>query len=152
LPAVANAVVGNWSINPIFSWHTGFPLALYGTDNSGTGSPGPRPNCNDALLNYPKTTSASGLLWFDPSFETAPAPGTFGNCPAQGPVIGPGYSDLDVSLQKNFPIRESMRFQFRADFLNSLNHPNFAHPNTSNGLITTSQDPREIQFALKFYF
>src|SRR5581483_5079135 len=38
LPAVANAVVGNWSINPILSWHTGFPLAMYGPDNSGTGS------------------------------------------------------------------------------------------------------------------
>jgi hypothetical protein len=76
---------------------------------------------------------------------------TFGNCPTQGPVIGPGYGDVDLGLQKNFPVSESMRFQFRADFLNLFNHPNLGKPNGS-GLITTSQDAREIQFALKFYF
>ena len=151
--SVLNAVIGNWSVNPIVTWKTGFPLALSGTDNSGTGSPGPRPNCNDALLRYPKTTTANGLLWFDPSFETAKPPaGTFGNCPAQGPVIGPGYSDVDLGLQKNFPFTETKRLQFRADFLNTFNHPNFAHPNTGTGLITATQDPREIQMALKFYF
>jgi hypothetical protein len=153
--SVVNAVVGNWSANPIISWHTGFPLALYGsTDSSKTGSPGPRPNCNTALLKYPKTTmqDGSGLLWFDPSFVTDPATGTFGNCPAQGPVVGPGYAGVDLGLQKNFPISETMRLQFRSDFLNLFNHPNFAKPNTGNGIISATQDAREIQFALKFYF
>jgi hypothetical protein len=152
LPTAANAVVGNWSVNPIVSWHTGFPLALYGTDESGTGSPGARPNCNDSQLTYPKTMSTAGLLWFNPAFATNPAPGTFGNCPAQGPVIGPGYVDTDLSLQKNFPIGEDRRLQFRADFLNTFNHPNFAHPNMSNGIINSTQDARQIQLALKFYF
>jgi Carboxypeptidase regulatory-like domain len=152
LPAAVNAVVGNWSVNPIVSWHTGFPLALYGTDVSGTGSQGARPNCNDSLLTYPKTTSSQGLLWFDPSFATTAPAGTFGNCPAQGPVIGPHYSDIDVGLQKNFPLTETMKLQFRADMLNTFNHPNFAHPNMSSGYINTTQDARQIQFALKFYF
>ncbi|HEU5234613.1 MAG TPA: TonB-dependent receptor [Terriglobales bacterium] len=152
LPAVVDAVVGNWSVNPIVSWHTGFPLALYGSDTTGTGSPGARPNCNDALLSYPKTTDTSGLLWFNPAFVTPTAPGQFGNCPAQGPVIGPGYIDADISLQKNFPIGEVRRFQFRADFLNAFNHPNFAHPNMSTGVINSTQDARQIQLALKFYF
>ena len=152
LPTAVNAVVGNWSVNPIVSWHTGFPLALYGNDKSGTGSPGARPNCNDALLGYPKTTSTAGLLWFNPAFATDPAPGQFGNCPAQGPVIGPGYINTDISLQKNFPFGEVRRLQFRADFLNAFNHANFAHPNMSNGLITSTQDAREVQLAFKFYF
>ena len=49
-PSVVNAVVGGWSINPILSLHTGFPLALYnfGSDPTGTGSRGLRPNCNGA--------------------------------------------------------------------------------------------------------
>jgi len=147
---VVNAVVGGWSVNPIVSWHTGFPLAMYGTDESGTGSQGARPNCN-GLPTYPKTTSSAGLLWYNPSFLSNPAPGTFGDCPAQGPVIGPGYSDLDLGLQKNFPFGEARRLQFRSDFLNIFNHPNFAKPNGS-GLISGTQDSREIQFALKFYF
>ncbi|HKT23837.1 MAG TPA: TonB-dependent receptor [Terriglobales bacterium] len=152
MPAAVDAVIGNWSVNPIVSWHTGFPLALYGSDTTGTGSPGARPNCNDALLSYPKTTDKTGLLWFNPGFVTPTAPGQFGNCPAQGPVIGPGYIDADISLQKNFPIGEVRRFQFRADLLNAFNHPNFAHPNMSTGVINATQDARQIQLALKFYF
>ncbi len=82
--------------------------------------------------------------------------GTFGTCQAQGPVIGPEYVDFDISMQKNFPIGERMKFQFRTDFLNVFNHPNLAAPNTSVGtgfgVINTSQDARQLQFALKFYF
>jgi hypothetical protein len=143
-------VVGNWSVNPIISWKSGFPLANYGSDDSGTGSPGARPNCNGPV-HYPKSTSQQGLLWYDPSFQTAAAPLTFGNCPAQGPAIGPGYANVDLGLQKNFPITETMRLQFRSDFLNLFNHPQFAKPNGS-GVIVTTQDARELQFALKFYF
>jgi hypothetical protein len=71
-------------------------------------------------------------------------------------------------LQKNFPIAETMRVQFRVDFLNIFNHPNFNAPGTScgsiqgnnscaaaplaMGLITNTQDARQMEFALKFYF
>jgi hypothetical protein len=158
LPKAVNAAVGNWSISPIFTWHTGFPLSLYGADNSGTVSPENRPNCNGPV-RYPKTVSDQGIQWFDPSsFSNAP-PGTFGTCAAQGPVIGPGYVDADISLQKNFPITETMRLQFRADFLNAFNHPNFAAPNVdccgssgSFGISNVTQDARQLQFDLKFYF
>jgi hypothetical protein len=157
LPSAVNAVVGNWSINPIVSWHTGFPLSLYGASNSGTGSPENRPDCNGPVT-YPKNVIPGvGLQWFGQGSFSNAAPGTFGNCPAQGPVIGPGYVDADISLQKNFPITESMKFQFRADFLNAFNHPNFAVPNDSCctgtfGVTNSTQDARELQFALKFYF
>jgi hypothetical protein len=157
LPSAVNAVVGNWSINPIVSWHTGFPLSLYGASDSGTGSPENRPDCTGPV-SYPKTVvPGTGLQWFSPNSFANAAAGTFGNCPAQGPVIGPGYVDADISLQKNFPVTESMKLQFRADFLNAFNHPNFAVPNDSVGtatfgVTTATQDARELQFALKFYF
>jgi hypothetical protein len=154
--SVANAIVGNWSINPIVSWHTGFPLSLYGADNSGTGSPENRPDCNGPVT-YPKTVSVQGIQWFGQGSFSNAAPGTFGNCAAQGPVIGPGYTDVDISMQKNFPITETMRVQFRTDFLNVFNHPNFAVPNDSCctgtfGVSSATQDARQLQFALKFYF
>ena len=156
LNPVVNAVIGNWTVAPIVSWHTGFPIALYGPDNSGTGSPAPRPDCNGPV-QYMHTTTTAGYQWFSPNTFGPAAPGTFGNCPAQGPVIGPHYTDADISLQKNFPVTEHMRFQFRADFLNAFNHPNFAHPDntlgdTNFGVISGTQDARQIQFALKFYF
>ena len=149
---VLNAVIGNWSVSPIISWRSGFPIALYGTDESGTGSQGARPNCNLSGLHYPKSVNENGLQWYNTSgFISDPAPGSFGNCPTQGPVIGPRYGNVDLGLQKNFPFTERMRLQFRADFLNIFNHPNFSLPG-GNGMITATQDPREIQFALKFYF
>jgi hypothetical protein len=156
MPASANAIVGNWSVNPIVSWHTGFPLTASGSNTSGTGTPETRPNC-DAPVSYPKTVSVQGMQWFSPSAFTTPANGTFGDCPAQGPAIGPGYVDADISLQKNFPITERMKIQFRTDFLNAFNHPNFAVPNFSFGtptfgVINSTQDARQLQFALKFYF
>jgi hypothetical protein len=151
-PSAVNAIVGNWSVSPIISWRSGFPIALYGNDESGTGSPGPRPNCNLSGLHYPKTVSDNGLQWYNTAgFLSDPAANTFGNCPTQGPVIGPRYADVDLGLQKNFPFNERMRLQFRADFLNLFNHPNFSVPG-GNGVITATQDPREVQFALKFYF
>jgi hypothetical protein len=72
-------------------------------------------------------------------------------------VIGPGFVSADISLQKNFPITETKRLQFRADFLNAFNHPNFAVPNDSVGTATfgissATQDARQLQFDLKFYF
>jgi len=72
-------------------------------------------------------------------------------------VIGPGYVSADISLQKNFPITETMRLQFRADFLNAFNHPNFAVPNFTFGsgtfgISNVTQDARQLQFDLKFYF
>jgi Carboxypeptidase regulatory-like domain len=156
VPAAVNAIAGNWSINPIISVHSGFPLSLYGSGNSGTGSPENRPDCLGPVT-YPKTVSVQGIQWFGQGSFANAAPGTFGTCPAQGPVIGPGYTDVDISMQKNFPITETMKFQFRADFLNAFNHPNFGVPNDSCctgtfGVSSQTQDPRELQFALKFYF
>jgi hypothetical protein len=170
MPTAVNAVVGNWAINPIVSWHSGFPLSLYGGSYSGTGSPENRPDCI-APVSYPKTVTSAGIQWFSPSSFANAAPGTFGNCSAQGPVIGPGYADVDISMQKNFPINERMKFQFRAEFLNLFNHPNFDVPNdscgssnaggncqptppttTTFGVSSATQNARELQFALKFYF
>jgi hypothetical protein len=168
MPTPVNAVAGNWAINPILTWHGGFPLNLRASDTSGTNDIfSPRPDCNGPV-SYPKNTvGGEGIQWFNPDVFTQPASG-FGNCPAQGPVIGPGYFDADISLQKNIPVTESMKFQFRVDFLNALNHPNFNAPGTScgntttdnncgatpfaMGVLNTTQDAREMQFALKFYF
>ena len=167
LPGAVNAVIGNWLVSPIFSYHAGFPLAVYGPDNSGTftsndgaGPGSARPNCNGPV-QYVHQVVDGQYQWFSNTNNTftPEAAGTFGTCPAQGPVIGPRYVDVDLSLQKNFPFGESKRLQFRADFLNAFNHPNLAAPNmyysqgaTTFGAITGSQDPRNLEFALKFYF
>jgi hypothetical protein len=168
---VVNAVVGGWQGSTILSIHSGFPLAVYNSDDtSNTGGRGARPDCGQQQVSgrqksFGSSGAFQGYQWMSASGYSEPAPGTFGNCPAQGPVSGPGYTNTDLGLSKNFHFSESMYLQFRADFLNAFNNVQLGHPNTnykcpfgqqcssgSFGLINTSQPARNIQFALKFYY
>jgi hypothetical protein len=83
-----------------------------------------------------------------------------GNTPI-GYVYGPGQNNWDFSIIKNTPVTwptEKGTIQFRAEFYNAFNHPQFANPalnvSAANfGQITaTSVAPRLIQFALKYSF
>ena len=73
-----------------------------------------------------------------------------------GTIRGPGLRTADLSVQKEFPLSESKRLEFRAEFFNVTNTTILNSPNTGLnpylGLITRSQGERNIQFALKFYF
>ena len=169
---VVNQIAGGWSINPIISIHSGFPIALYdaGSAPNNVNSRGQRPNCGAGAGKVfgrqaafdPGSGKYVGYQWFDPTPYTATGPEQFGNCPAQGPVRGPGYGDVDLSLQKNFQINERIHLQFRTDFINAFNRVNLNTPSGgccngvadggSMGLVNTSQDPRNIQFALKLYY
>ncbi|MHB1935995.1 MAG: outer membrane beta-barrel protein, partial [Acidobacteriaceae bacterium] len=99
-----------------------------------------------------------GRQWFVNNGNfVQPAAGTFGNCaPQLGGLRSPRYTDLDFSLHKNFQITERFRLQFRTDFINSLNHPQYNAPNMglgqTMGQITSAQPPRNIQVALKIYY
>jgi hypothetical protein len=161
--AVVNNIVGGWTVSPILSLHTGFPLSLYtnASDPTATGSRGLRPDCNGTNTNLGRQNATAaqggGFLWFDPSNYSDPTT-TFGTCAPQiGGLRGPGYYNWDISLQKNFPISERFRLQFRSDFLNAFNRVNLAVPNTTvntstTGVIQASQPARNIQFALKLYY
>jgi hypothetical protein len=161
--SAVNAVVGGWQASTIVSIHSGFPLAVYeATDTSQTGSRGPRPNCSPSQMQtfgrQPSFAGAfQGYQYLSAAGYSDPASFTFGNCPAQGPQTGAGYTDTDIGLLKNIHVTEAKYFQFRGDFLNAFNNVQLGHPNTNFpsstfGLITTSQPARNIQFALKFYF
>jgi Carboxypeptidase regulatory-like domain len=165
---VVNAVAGGWTVSPIVSLHTGFPLALYNftNDPSNTNSRGARLDCGPGAGQTlgrhaafdPGTGKYIGYEWYDPSPYSLPTNAEgFGNCPAQGPVRGPGYADVDLSLQKNFRMTEKVNLQFRGDFLNAFNRVNLNGPasdafGANMSLINSSQSPRNIQFALKLYF
>ncbi len=56
-----------------------------------------------------------------------PAGNAFGNA-RRNNLIGPGQNVFDGSLRKEFAVTESQRLEFRAEFFNFFNHPNFAQP------------------------
>jgi hypothetical protein len=164
LNPVVNAVVGGWQASSIISLHSGFPLAVYeATDTSNTGSRGARPNCISTQMQVfgrqPSLNNGTfqGFQYMSAAGYSEPATNSFGNCPLQGPQVGPGFADTDIGLLKNIHVTESKYFQFRGDFLNAFNNVQLGHPNTNFpsstfGLINTSQPARNIQFALKFYY
>jgi hypothetical protein len=79
------------------------------------------------------TLGAVGCFAQGHSAMTPPAVGNFGNM-ARNPFRDPGFRDWDLSVTKNFQFQERLKAQFRAEFFNVLNHPNFANPyGGSNG-------------------
>jgi hypothetical protein len=89
-----------------------------------------------------------------------PAQYTYGNA-GRDIVTGPGLDDFDATLQKEFPVRENMKLQFRMDVFDLFNHPNFNAPigagrtystTSSFGKITSANDPRDMQFSLRLAF
>ncbi|MGH9772199.1 MAG: TonB-dependent receptor domain-containing protein, partial [Candidatus Acidiferrales bacterium] len=155
---VVKAVLGNWQLSGIFTYHTGFPLTIYANDLSGTNSRGFRADCI-ASPTYPRSSSPlGGVQWFGTSAYAQPAAGTFGSC-ANGTTWGPGLTDWDAGFHKDIPLGRSSEtrvLQFRAEFINFTNHAIFNSPNINVGAglgqITSSQSQRTIQFALKFLF
>jgi len=106
----------------------------------------------------------------NPLAFTQPDFGTFGNL-GRNSIYGPGYRNLDFSITKDTRIREQLGLQFRAEFFNILNHPNFAQPDHNivpglgpMGLVTQTPDvaqtnpglggggPRVIQLGVKVLF
>jgi hypothetical protein len=160
---VVNQVVGGWQASTIVSTHSGFPIAIGDNDGdaTGTGGRGARPDCGvqQVFKRSQLAPNFGGYQWMSPSGFSQPAPGHFGNCPAQGPINGPGYFNADIGLMKNFHFSEARYVQFRTDFLNAFNNVNLGHPDNgwsaspgTFGQINASQPARNIQFALKMYF
>jgi hypothetical protein len=88
-----------------------------------------------------------------------PTCGTLYGDSGLGIVLGPGNVNWDTSIMKTTKITEKHTIQFRADFFNILNHPQFSNPgvqqstpNTFGVITTTSANPRIIQFGLKYMF
>ena len=82
--------------------------------------------------------------------------GTFGSS-QRNTLVGPGFFDLDIGIVKLTRITERVGLQFRFEGFNIFNHPNFGNPvntvtNVNFGKLTSAQDPRVLQFALKLIF
>ena len=157
--AVVNGVIGGWAVSPIVSFRTGWPMPVYGAqDESGTFGRGARADCSGVPSITNTFLPGVGRQWFTNTGQfNDPTVGTFGNCPAQlGDLRSPHYSDVDLSLHKDFPITERFRLQFRTDFVNAFNHVQYNAPNmglgSTMGQITGAQPPRNIQLALKLYY
>lgn len=168
LASPLKAVIGNWETGGILTIASGTPFTvLLAGDPLGMSTTDPYqypdkvsgPGCSNPV-NPQNANDYVKLQCFQaPGISTQ-----LGNA-GRNSAIGPGLIDMDFSLFKNIPIHERLKAQFRAEFFNIMNRPNFTAPNdnrtilnadgtqasSSAGAITlTNTTSRQIQFAMKF--
>ncbi|MBI2822636.1 MAG: TonB-dependent receptor [Acidobacteria bacterium] len=171
LQGIAGAVLGRWNLNSIVSLATGNPFTVrigQRADRSRSNSwiigeaPLLRPDLAPGGDNNPVLGGPDRYL--DASQFPLQEAGFWGNL-GRNTTIGPGYANVDFSVTKDFPIRESVRLQFRSEFFNIFNRANFAEPivqiyNDATGvpasnfgrITSTVGTSRQVQFALKLTF
>lgn len=159
-------LVNYWQASGLFQARSGDPLTIASAANNNSGSGQDRDRAVLTGLPYggsacPANSHCKSYL--NPASFAANAPGTYGSI-VKGSFSGPHYVDIDMSIARNFPIKERAALQFRAEYFNLLNHTNFGDPNTTLGSTfgqitgTTPQngananDPRIAQFSLKLNF
>ena len=154
---LTGAVAGGWEVALLGFWQTGIPFTVVDS-TAAINLPGvtsDRPNqSRPAALSNPSIAK-----WFDTAAFSTQTAGTPGN-EASDAVYGPRARALKASFLKDIPFTERWRLQFRGEFFNITNTPNFAQP--GNGLTTgqfgvisstaANMTPRQVQFALKLLF
>jgi hypothetical protein len=152
-------VLGGWSMNGITTIQSGGSLTiLSGGDNSSTNIGYDRAvPTGQPVYTQSRVCNGNCEEYLNLSaFATNPA-GTFGTV-GRGAYRGPGLADWDMAVTRDFPLFEQAKLEFRAEYFNIFNRPNLLNPavslaNTATfGKITTANDPRIAQFALKINF
>jgi hypothetical protein len=136
LHGIGNQIAGGWRVSSIMQWHTGLPftpsISTAGKDSLDPGLS----VCWSCTLYadrvgdpYAGGHNAPGQ-WFNRAAYTAPAPGTFG-MNLRDSLYGPHYFNMDFGIGKSFSISERVKFEFRADAYNVLNHIDWGNPNSA---------------------
>jgi hypothetical protein len=164
---LVRSIANNWELSGITTFQSGAPTGVNlttttGLDVSGSPTDPARPDLIASAV-LPKDQRTFNR-YFSAAAFALPAVGTPGNA-ATTEFRGPGINNWDVSLFKNFPIKERAKFQFRAEAYNMFNHTQFntvnntaqftpagVEVNSNLGKITSARNPRIMQFALRFLF
>lgn len=172
IPGPANGfqgqILNGWLLSGVITLQSGNPLTFSDTAYTNIFGGSSRaqmcPGVTYSMITTPGSIESKLSNYFNSNTVSCAPPiigngYNFGNS-GVGIVFGPGESDVDLSVGRTFrmPGPESSRLQFRAEFYNILNHPNFSAPGTnaavtSFGQITSmSVAPRLVQFGLKYLF
>jgi hypothetical protein len=164
-----NQLIGGWQLNLIPSFQSGVVRSVTSPNTSTIAYIAQRADAtgmdpdSSFQANGVEITPGEGfgsdnpaLYWFNPNTFSQTAPLRLGTS-GRNIIRGPGFANWDMSLFKNFAIREGMNMQFRAEFFNAMNHPRFDPPNMDSsspffGQIQSAEPPRIIQLGLRLQF
>lgn len=162
----ANSLLGNWQVTLIERVSSGFPVPLIDSNNqSGSffqnGGNGNNWNRPDQVAGCDPHNANHGIghwSWVNPTCFAVPSTGQLGNA-SRVPVTGPDFVNSDFSLIKQFALPwEKSGLNFRAEFFNLFNHPQFGSPVNDvsaagfGSVNSTVNNPRLVQLALKLSF
>jgi hypothetical protein len=172
LKGAAGVVAKGWKFNGIGFWQNGSSLTVTsGSFLNIVNVNNDRPN----EIANPKLSKPTINQWFNSCKVGATNPATGVPCTTTNSawqdqtlgtygsehvnqVLGPPTRDIDLSMDKSFPIFEHLTGQFRAECFNITNTPNFGNPNGTSGtgsfgqITSTVGNPRQWQFAMKLLF
>ncbi len=160
---VLNGIIGGWSLNGVITLQSGQPLAIYNSvGRLADGNPRPEVICSQLRsgLSYRQAAASGGSLsYLNQDCFADPGDNIPGNAPRHfSNLRGDGIRNLDLSLSKEFKIREGKLLQVRAETFNSFNHQRFAFPDLGSGdgvfgtVTSTTGNFRRMQFGARFQF
>ena len=156
MPRFADVALGGWEFVGINSFQTGFPQTIRAGSGVSNSDGQNRPDVVLGVSMIPDHQDPA--QWFNPAAFRTAVPGTFGNT-GRNTLEGPPQINFDFSVFKNFQMGERYRLQFRGEFFNLPNHPNFQGNSIASnfdragaGRITSANPSRQIQFALRFTY
>lgn len=159
MPKVADAIVGGWQVSTIIRFSSGLPLGFTAPNTlSAYGFQIQRPNIAD--LKNAAVDNPTPDRWFNRDAFTRPGTYELGNAPRWFPNVRFGPTrHADFAILKNFVAMERFKIQFRGEFFNLTNTPQFGRANTdiSSGDFgrvsgTTNIGPRNVQMGLRIQF
>jgi hypothetical protein len=162
---VINRIVNGWQITGVTRVWSGLPFSVTSNGNAGTLGGGPRANYLGGEIII---KDYANRLWFNPLVFGRPKDGELGNT-GRNFLRGPGFTNFDLSLFKDFKFTERIKLQYRAEFFNIFNSLQWFGVNTgisvpnpnspllptnqgSSGQLSNARDSRKIQMALKISF
>jgi hypothetical protein len=151
----ARATLGGWTLTSILSLNSGFPFTVVsGQDNARNGQGSQRAEMvGNPDLGDNRSRGELVAEYLSRSAFKVNTLGTYGTL-GRNTFRGPGQANVDLGIHKNFPIAESFNAQFRFEAFNLFNRVNLNNPtasvtNSNFMRITSADDPRILQFALR---
>jgi hypothetical protein len=158
---IATTLLTGWQTYGVITLQSGRPFTVallpeFDNSNTGVSNLGFLGNDRPNLTGQAKLDNPTQERWFNTAAFAIPPFGSFGNS-GRNILDGPGYQNVNFSIVKNTAIREAVTIQFRTEFFNLFNHPNFGLPDNfvgspSFGRLISADSPRRIQFGLKLLF
>jgi outer membrane receptor protein involved in Fe transport len=152
--SLADHIIGGWQLNGILTLTSGSPYDVNASgDIPNTGNVTERAN----LVGNPNLSNPTTAEWFNRSAFAPPPLYTFGNL-GRNALRADWFKDIDLSIFRQFVVKENRRLEFRAEFFNSFNNVVWGTPDSTLGdptfgeVTSIANTPRQIQFGLKFYF